>query len=394
MNKPAAGRRLRVANGTLLLLVILLSAAAAGVLALPNSTDAREARVILRSLSELTLDGPASPSKQDQYDKALMDARLFLRSMPDSKRALKIRVLVAAAEGRVTEAEKILSEVRTGLPDPQDLNELGMVYWGLGRENPSNFFRALGFFEQAARLAPYDPTPRYNLVRAYKELHLKEFVDGASKQYQGIEPAGLFHTGGKAEVADDSVLISDLMHSLQLEDIRRANDLLDRFPDTFRPMALEGALNPRSDTFDETTKFVLDYYGNTQQDLTMRAILLPMEESPRGAQVLDARKRVQKGLDAYFKGNSEESLRWYDSAQESIRNANSVFDELWINLKRADTLLRSTRSGSAINLLDKVIERSRELGFDCCTAMRLSPKRPRRWEFKIRTRYYLYWIKP
>jgi hypothetical protein len=60
-------------------------------------------------------------------------------------------------------------------------------------------------------------------------------------------------------------------------------------------------------------------------------------------------------------------LQLYERAQDALRNTNSTFDKLWIDLKRADALLRPTsgdpsaQRATALQLLDSVMKESKRL---------------------------------
>ena len=55
--------------------------------------------------------------------------------------------------------------------------------------------------------------------------------------------------------------------------------------------------------------------------------------------ILQARRLVHLGIEAYFQAKLAESLRFYDLADAAVEGTGSVFDELWIKLNRADSRL-------------------------------------------------------
>src|SRR4030095_15606539 len=81
---------------------------------------------------------------------------------------------------------------------------------------------------------------------------------------------------------------------------------------------------------------------------------------------------VQDGLVAYYRSDPRESLRLYEMAERALGEI-STFDLLWIQLKKADSRLRSMSTDpknrqidlrEILELLDHVIDRSRDLHFD------------------------------
>ena len=114
---------------------------------------------------------------------------------------------------------------------------------------------------------------------------------------------------------------------------------------------------------------MLSHVGNGR-DQTPKAILTPLQSRDR-ERVMNSRRLVQKGIDAYLKGKINESLQFYDQAETAMRGSIPDFDNLWIKLKRADTLLRRTGAPgelqniiTARNLIEEVIARSSTLHFD------------------------------
>jgi len=382
MNRLAVGRRLHIAKGASVLLVIGLAAAAAGIFLLPYQPAVQEADLIRRlsgsRINEMRFSlSSTSPSDDARQKATLSEAQALLFSKRNSSQTPRLQALVLSIEGELNEAAKVLTG--TGARDSESLNDLGVIYWGLGKDQPSNFFKALVLFEHAAQLNPRAMAPQYNLVQAYRRLHLQELAERASEQYSRLESTGFLHHAVHREGPADLILIDDLKRSLQKKDFPRAAALLRQHRVTFKGMALELALNPPLETFDQTAEFALDYYGNSEGDSTLLAILQPMRGNSSQL-VLNARSYVQQGVAAYFAAHSEESLDWYRRAQESIRTANSIFDELWIKLKTADTLWRAAHTPDEVRaaekLLDEVVEKSRERRLDWLLGQALVSKGP------------------
>ena len=129
---------------------------------------------LIRGLSEFRVDGhrffraSSSPFDKARYERARTAAELFLLSAPDSIVSSRLRALIAVGADRLHEASEILEKIikRDGA-NAEVLNDLGVVYCGLGKENPSNYFRALQAFERSALLSSHAAVPRFNAVLAY-----------------------------------------------------------------------------------------------------------------------------------------------------------------------------------------------------------------------------------
>lgn len=343
-----------------------LSAAAAGLLAIPDPSASHK---LVRRLSELRVGGlrffhaSASPFRKDQYTKTLQDTEVFmLTAAPDSEKRTKLHGLSAVGHNNLKDAAEDLNRLLLRHPfDAALINDLGVVHWGLGEKRPSEYLSALGLFERAAKLSPFAAAPRFNLAVAYKKLELHDLANQAREEYLRVENSDFWEQELSDDPRGEADLIDALQKELQAGRMQQANAFLDRYPTVYRAMALDLALNPKeTDGLPRIAEFALEYYAG-QGDETMRAILASLKTGS-SRQVWHARKLVQEGTAAYFQSKIGESLRFYDRARASLP-VGASFDELWIKLKRADSLLRSTREidvKTSLRLLNEVVEKARE----------------------------------
>jgi CHAT domain-containing protein len=370
-------RSLHGLNIGLVLLIVGLTAVATRVL-LWNSPDALQAKLI-RGLSELRVGGtrffqaPPIAFDEHRYRKTLVNAELFVLSEADPAVADRIRALAAAGTGRLRQAADILQKRSESDPENAEiLNDLGVVLWGLGDTNPSNYFKALMLFERATQLAPAAAAPRYNAVLAFRRTEIRDLEAEALQEYRHLERTTFWNREISNAVHADLQPMDRLRETLASGSAVGATALLERYPGAYRRLAIEYALNPPvAGEFDNNVAFVLNHFGNKDGDETAKAILAPLRTHSR-EQVLEARRLVHRGITAYLQSRLSESLQMYDSAEAAMGNTDSVFDRLWIKLKRGDSQLRSARGDAigrrldvdaAARLFDEVIDKSRTLRF-------------------------------
>jgi CHAT domain-containing protein len=383
----AAGRRYhRDWAGILLLFILAMAAVAVGSFAFSSYSHDDQGNLI-RGLSQVRVDGlrffQASPSQfnSEEYRKVVDDAQVFALTAGESTVRPRLRALIAVASRRLPEAAEVLERVQE--QSPEILNDLGVVYWGLGEKNPLNYFKALLAFERSSRLSPGAPAPRFNAALAYRKVELRALADSAFKEYVRAERNYFWNGEMSANSTARRVSVDDLRQRLDAEDVAGATALLESYPGTFRRLAMEYALNPPdSGISDRAMRFALNYFATTRHDETVKAILAPLGTRSERS-VLDARRLIQLGSNAYFRSQFAESLRFYDRADAAARGTESVFDELWLKLKRADSRQRSARTDpvgrridleSVERLLDEVIAKSSALKFSWLLGQALASK--------------------
>jgi CHAT domain-containing protein len=367
-------------NHVLILLVAGLAAAA--VLWLPVSTSLLSVQEpLLRGLSEVRLDGGrffrsrASQFDSTRYRKTLANAEVFLLSATESPANTRLRALIDAGGGNLRQAAEALEQVSREYPrNAEVLNDLGVVFLGMGPENATNYFRAAALFERAAQVAPQSPVPHFNAAVALRRAQIHGLADRELREFQRLQSVPLWRAEPPATGQPPvSQLIDQLRRALESNDVKSAQALLDQYSIQYRKAALDYALNPpKGPENDPTIVFVLSHFANTSADQTAKAILAPMQSANR-EQVMVARRLVEHGRQAYLGGHYQESLQFYEEAESTIKAAGSEFDVLRIKLKRADTQLRLLRTdphrkgldlSAVTNLINQVAEESSHHGFE------------------------------
>ena len=100
------------------------------------------------------------------------------------------------------------------------------------------------------------------------------------------------------------------------------------------------AMNPTdSDEIMSVAEFVGEMLRMKYHDETIAAMLAPLKRGFR-TDLIQARTLVSQGAQYYLAGDVANSIQTYDRALTYVKNRDSVFDELWVNLNRADTEIR------------------------------------------------------
>jgi len=368
MTNPTSGR-----FHLALALLFGLGAAAVG-LALFSTSDGSQWRLVTSLSQTQAGDGRLFRSSesfphQDEYRKALVAASLELLDDPDSALHLRMKSLVDISAGEVRAAGELLHRLLEIHPDdPEVLNDLGVVYMALGKENVSNYFRAAQLFERSRRLKPHAFAPSFNAAFVYQKLELDELADQRRHEYLGFDTSR--RAPGNAE--SESSLLNSMQRALAGSDPNLANRFLRGNPSAYRHAALHYVLNPDDDqTLYDASQFILDNFEKA--DPTVTAILTPLHGPSRGL-VIKARKLVSSGMESYRRGKLEEASHTYDLAEEALAGANSPFDNLWVKLNQADADTRMLKSEDAQNLIAEVISESRSRQYRWLLGMALTAR--------------------
>ena len=324
----------------------MLAAVAVAPLAAIRSVDSPD-RALVRELASIRLAGarffraPAAHFDQTRYRKALAEAQLAVLSMPDSPRKQRLQSFIDVADWKLREAADTLHKLSEA--DPQDaelLNDLGVIYLGLGEESAVNYIRALDLFERAQRLSPRAGAPRFNAVLAYRKAGIKEKAASLLTEYRQREINSFWREELSVQPQSETEFLAALRQVLSQNDTGKAEALIHSAPDIYRSMAMVYALAPPIDEpFDETFLFVLQTLKDSNQDRTIDAILQPLHSEHR-EKILRARMLVRDGIKAYLQSRYNDSLRYYDLADHAVSGVGSLFDELWIELNRANSQVR------------------------------------------------------
>jgi CHAT domain-containing protein len=305
------------------------------------------------------------------YQRALRDSGLALLKGPDAPLHSRIRALINANAGNLGGSASSLRQLVEDYPDdPEVLNDLGVIYMALGQENASNYFRAVHLFERSRRLTLHAAAPNFNVAAVYRRLELDELVDERLVEYLGAES-----DRGVSNDAESESKLLDLMHrALVANNLNLANQLLQANLRAYRHIALHSALDPRDgSTVDGAIEFILEYFEKAGDDATIGAIRRALH-GPNRERVINARKHVSSGIDAFQRTKFEEASHLYDLAETALAGANSPFDDLWIKLNRADTDIHLGHRANAQGLLATVIEESRRRRYTWLLGLALTVK--------------------
>jgi CHAT domain-containing protein len=380
MTSPtAAPGHILISRGLTVLLLLVLAGAAVGLL---NTIPPQGSETtLLRDLSEIRPGGgrlfraAAIPYESARYKKAMARAEVTLLSMPDSSPKRRLQALVDAGKGKFQQASKNLEALHES--DPQNvelLNDLGVLYLALGAESAVNYFRAMELFERARELAPGAAAPRFNTVLAYRSAGIKAQADLRLDIYRQMEMSSFWARELSIQPPTDLELVENLRRHLADHDTHNAIKLIQRSPDDFREIGLSYALNPPNDnTFDTTFEFILNTLKDASDDRTIEAILTPLSTTNR-ERILSARVLTREGIKAYQQSRVGDSLRFYDLADAAAKDSGSLFDELWIELNRADLQIRVVNIKDARPLVEDVIARSQKANLLWLLAQALTSK--------------------
>src|SRR5688572_2460030 len=345
---------------------------------------------LLRGLSEARIGGgkffsaPASDFDVARYGRTRTQAEVFLLSAPDSTANKRLRALMDAGDGRLPQAAATLQQLNDEHPESAEiLNDLGVVYLGLGGENATNYFRAANLFERAARAAPRSPVPHFNAAVAFHKAQLPELADRALSAQRRLESPSFWTRAVPApSVPVNSSLVERLRQAVETSDLQTAEDLVDRFAVQYRKIAMDYALYPpEADDLGKAMMFALSRLGSKGSDQTLSAILASLQSADRD-RVRRARRLVQEGVGFYLKGRPTDSLQLYQRAALEIRGADLPFDHLWIKLKSADSQLRllgadpqgRLHANAARDLIEETINGARTHNFEWLLGMALVSK--------------------
>src|SRR5688572_716517 len=193
MNNSAVGRRLYSVSRVITFQAIwMLAAATVGLLFIAPARDSSQIALV-RTLSESRVGGGRffradTSFETARYKHALSKAELLLVSMPDSGLRQRLRAMIDAGTGRLSQAANVLTRLSDLDPkNPEILNDLGVILLALGEANPSNYFRALSLFERSQQLAPLAAAPRFNSVLAARRAELHDLAAAKLAEYERLE---------------------------------------------------------------------------------------------------------------------------------------------------------------------------------------------------------------
>jgi CHAT domain-containing protein len=322
---------------------------------------------LLQNLSSIRLSGgrlfntAIVPPSTEEFQSSIRKGQVEILSMPDGRR---LQGLLDIGRGDLLAAEAIMTDLsRDQSLDAEVLNDLGVVYLALGDQNPVQYLNAIRILERSRQLNPTARAPRFNLVLAYRRAGLSELALTKQMEYERFErdPAWIRDLEYNDTVPSESQLAGQLVQTLSNGDESAAIVFFEKHVEALRHEASNEALNPRGEGVPSPIlrfaagRLLMDY-----RDFTLISMLKPLE-GPFRARIVKARKLVQEGNTAYFQTNYKESLRLYDQAEGEIVGIPQGFDNLWIDLNRANSEIRLGCDGcfrAAESRLTRIISKS------------------------------------
>ena len=268
---------------------------------------------------------------------------------------------------------------RHKLSNPDDvrvLNDLGVVYLELGKQDASYIHKALKLFQSALRLAETAAEPHFNRALAYHRLSLPEQREGAVNHYLDLDPdvrsvdelTQLTQPSWEATLQRDETLSS----ALASNDRDQAWQLAEESPDSWWRLLTARALSGASAIADyEAMSEVAARFEQRFNDRTGTAMLAALG-SAEGDAIRSTRSQLHDGLAALEAENYGLSLEKIDAVSRIGFGPNAQFDDSWTALALARALIWNGRMTEAKPWLDSLVERARQNGHRWILARALS----------------------
>jgi len=285
--------------------------------------------------------------------------RWFLEGAdPDSVSGRHSNALFAAVSGQLERAEEILTRLALELPKHASIqNDLGVVLMARAEVEPLAWFRAIQQFKLALAAQPELAEPKYNLILTYRHLrvHKRETAAAAAYSAAGARSAWDIALDESASPALDLVSFAAHVAAAEPTDI---TGIVQAHPEFSRKIVLDYASSPMGPV-PANYQRIAEELGGRYGDQTAVFALAPLETKERHSVSL-ARRMVRDGRDLYLRARLRESGQAYTEAEAYAERTKSVFDQLWVDVHRADTLIRMAEYSRASAILRHVIEVSRE----------------------------------
>jgi len=308
----------------------------------------------------------ASPQSAD-----LARAQILLLRSPNTETRESLQGLVYLAAGDWRNFIDSTNKSPRLLHDAATLNNLGASYLALSDSNPSFLLNAIDALERASALAQQAPEPAFNLVIAYRRLRLQKLADETLRRYLTLESDTQWSKQLTDEHPLDEVAIAaEIRKAVESKNLVEAQRLFAAYPELSRRMVLTYSQSDSEDS-QATMQFIADQMERRYDDRTFSAMLEPLFGADR-ARIVAIRKLVLEGAQLYENGNFSESLRVYSEAGGMMTEADPIFDHLWLDLNRIDTLIRLTQFESARDTLLHLVLTARKQKYLWITARALS----------------------
>ena len=299
-------------------------------------------------------------------------AQLLLLRYPESDTRQRMQALIYIASGNWQKYVEAAGHFSAALSqDAGVVNNLGVSYLALAGDDPTCLLKAIEQFERARTLNPLAVEPRFNLVLAYRKLHLHSVAERLMQEYASMEAGSAWQrelAGGS--LTDNSRLVDELKQALEASDIRKAERIFEQDPDLFRRAAMQYGSSHDQDSMP-VLSFIASQIETRYGDKTISAMLAPLLTDQRDL-TLGVRQFVTEGAELFVQGNLQASLEVYDKAEGLVRKTDSLFDQLWIDVNRADTQVRAGQFDAARAALQRVVSVSQKSGYLWLSAKALS----------------------
>ena len=299
-------------------------------------------------------------------------AQLLLLRYPESDTRQRMQALIYIASGNWQKYVEAAGHFSAALSqDAGVVNNLGVSYLALAGDDPTCLLKAIEQFERARTLNPQAVEPRFNLVLAYRKLHLHSVAERLMQEYASMDAGSAWQrelAGGS--LTDNSRLVDELKQALEASDIRKAERIFEQDPDLFRRAAMQYGSSHDQDSMP-VLSLIASQIETRYGDKTISAMLAPLLTDQRDL-TLGLRQFVTEGAELFVQGNLQASLEVYDKAEGLVRKTDSLFDQLWIDVNRADTQVRAGQFDAARAALQRVVSVSQKNGYLWLSAKALS----------------------
>jgi CHAT domain-containing protein len=301
-----------------------------------------------------TAAGNATPDTQD-----LGRAQILLLRLPDSKvhQQLQGLIYLAAADWpKFLELEKDLS-----IPSSTDaalINNLGASWLALSENDPTLLLKALDAFERAGKLDPKAPEPLFNLVVTYRKLGFSNLADEALHHYSALDSESAWQKEiANPDQKDEATILDQLERAVGSNNLVEAERLFRANPELCRRAAMQYALSEESTKPVSMMRFIANQTDRQYGDKTISAMLAPLLTDQRDVAIA-IRRLVRQGAQLYESREYPDSIDTYSEGELLGRKMDSVFDHLWLDLSKVDTLIRLGRVPEARETLSRVVRTS------------------------------------
>jgi CHAT domain-containing protein len=290
-------------------------------------------------------------------------AQILLLRQPDSKIRQKLQGLLYLAAGNWEQfVESNKEPALQAARDAVSLNNLGASYLALSERNPRFFLNAQDAFQHSLELDPKFIEPLFNLVLVYRKLHFPKLAEEKLRQYSALDGKSSWYrelTNNKG--IDEAAILDQIGRAVDSNNLPEAERLFDANPELCRRAALQYSSSTEEES-PALLHFIAAQMERRYGDRTFSAMMAPLFTDAR-EKTLAMRELVIQGGKAYAQTDYHESLAAYDRAAQLAAQTGFLFDHLWIDLNKVDTLIRLGEFEEARKPLEQLIASSRKEGF-------------------------------